>query len=513
MAVFMSYSSRDRALVESVLKALRRAHEQVWLDEELGGGEAWWREILEQIRGCEVFLVALSKNMLDSKACAAELRYAQQLGKPVLPVQVGDLDNMRINPLAAMQVIDFRRPSIDSGIELVSSVHALRARAKPLPDPLPEEPLIPFAYLMRLATTISDPAPLSAQQQMTLVAELKAGLDEDGDDLSARRDIAQLLSMLRDRPDVTWRTRNEVESVLASLTATEPVAATGASPAYGPGAPHYITGPQPAYSDTPTGPPLDGGPGPYQRFAPTGGGPPGGGAAAKTSKARTKWLIAGGVGAVVVAVVAVVVIVAVNGSGSEPTPQPPTLAPNELNSLLLTTNEVESVVGVTNLSPGEVYDEMASNPVTVSEPDCAGAQYNALQTVYAGSGYSAVADQQLTAQEPKYVFVNQSVVLFPSQDHAQRFVTNSADEWEACSGRNMTVTLDNGDTYNWTFGDAERKESQISQHASQEGMEGYGCDHVLRVVSNAVLEVRACRDNVTDDGSRMADQMAAKVSA
>ena len=331
MAIFVSYSSRDRALVEGLLVALRRAHEQVWLDEELGGGEAWWRAILEQIRGCEVFIVALSKNMLESKACQAELGYAQELGKAILPVQVGPLDNMRINPLAQMQVIDYRDPSIESGIELVSSVHARRAKSTPLPDPLPDEPAMPFAYLMRLASTISAPS-LSAQQQTTLVAELKAGLEEDGDDTSARRDISQLLCMLRDRSDVTWRTRSEVEAVLASLESSGPSSAAGPqqssetgpqqSSATGP-QPVYATGPQPAYQPPTGGPPPQFG----QYSMPPPPGPPGfglgavgPGGAGKASKSRTKWLIAGGgVAAAVIAAVVVMVIVTVSGDNPKPT--------------------------------------------------------------------------------------------------------------------------------------------------------------------------------------------------
>ena len=295
MAAFISYSSRDRALVEGLLSALRRAHLPVWLDEELGGGESWWREILAQIRACEVFVVALSKNLLDSKACQAELRYAQSLGKPVLPVQVGPMDTLRINPLSAMQVIDYRNPGLESGIELISSVSALRAKNPPLPDPLPDEPPIPFAYLMRLASTISDPTGLSAQQQTALVAELKAGLDEDGSDEMARRDIAELLRMLRDRSDVTWRTRTEVESVLSSLEAPSqppsvpppppPNYATGPQPvSQGGSGPAHVTGPQPAYLSGPGAPAWDrnsgprppGGGGPPPGFPPAG--PPGGGA-------------------------------------------------------------------------------------------------------------------------------------------------------------------------------------------------------------------------------------------
>ncbi|MCW2691105.1 MAG: hypothetical protein JWR37_5995, partial [Mycobacterium sp.] len=309
MAVFVSYSSRDRALLEGLLSALRRAHEQVWLDEELGGGEAWWREILDQIRGCEVFVVALSENMLESRACQSELQYAQELGKPILPVQVGPLASMRINPLAAMQVIDYRDPSIETGIELVSNVHARRAKGKPLPDPLPEEPSMPFAYLMRLASTISGSA-LSAQQQTTLVAELKAGLEEDGDDATARRDITQLLCALRDRADVTWRTRTEVESVLAALDSQH------LQPKAPPGGP-----PPPGYQSPAGGPPPPG-------YQPPPGGPPPAFPLYSTQPprrpppSRRKWILAGS-GIAVAAVVAVVVVVLVMaGGGGAPTPAP-----------------------------------------------------------------------------------------------------------------------------------------------------------------------------------------------
>ncbi len=216
MGLFVSYSSRERAAVDKLTAALRRAHEEVWLDEELGGGEAWWSKILEQIRSCEVFIFALSKASLDSKPCQAELRYAQALQRPILPVQIGPVDSMRVNPLAAVQAIDFQSPTLDQGIQLVTAVHAQRQLLQPLPEPLPDEPPVPFAYLMRLGNTITGPE-LTPHQQSQLVSELKSGLDEDGEDESARRDITQLLCALRDRPDVTWRTRNEVNNVLASL--------------------------------------------------------------------------------------------------------------------------------------------------------------------------------------------------------------------------------------------------------------------------------------------------------
>jgi hypothetical protein len=529
MTVFISYSSQDRAFVEALLKALRRAREQVWLDEELSGGEAWWREILEQIRGCSVFIVALSKNSLASKACQAELQYAQALGKPILPVRIGALDNVRINPTATMQVLDYRNPTVESGIELVSSLHALRAKQQPLPDPLPEEPPVPFAYLMRLASTISNPATLSPQEQMMLVAEIKAGLEEDGGDASARRDLAQLLRMLRDRSDVTWRTRTEVESVLESLepkqadekTRESPYPPPPPPPAYATGPrPTGGTGPQPMYQGPPTGPPSGPPPGFYQPMSgpqPAFGnaGPPGGRPGA--AKSRKPWLIAGGVAAVLV-IVAVVAVIALSGNGDTPTAAGPTssttptrtIEPQALTSLLLTATEVRSIMDATNLESGEVYEVLTTSVPTVSDAACAGAQYNALESVYKGSGYSAVVDQVFSAQEPEFIYVNQTAVLFPSPSQAQALLDSSENGWRGCVGKTVTITNEDASQYNWSYGEVTRDDDRIEQRATQEGMGNYGCQHVIQVLDNVILETQACSDRATDEAVQMAEMMADK---
>jgi serine/threonine kinase PknH len=79
MALFISYSSQDRTTVDALTTALRRGQQQVWFDQELGGGDSWWNKILEQIRSCDVFIVALSNNWLLSKPSQSELRYAQAI--------------------------------------------------------------------------------------------------------------------------------------------------------------------------------------------------------------------------------------------------------------------------------------------------------------------------------------------------------------------------------------------------------------------------------------------------
>jgi hypothetical protein len=220
VTVFVSYSSRDRDAVKSLTQDLQDADEQVWMDRRLAGGEAWWCAILEQIRGCDVFIFALSQSSIESRPCQAELQYAQALGLPVLPVQVGAVDSMQLNPLATVQAVDYRRPTPSTAMRLSTAMHRERARRQPLPEPLPAEPSVPFEYLIRLYTTISNPDYLAPRDQAALVAQLQVGLREDGQHEAARADIVTLLRKLHDREDVTYRTRADVEAILASVGAT-----------------------------------------------------------------------------------------------------------------------------------------------------------------------------------------------------------------------------------------------------------------------------------------------------
>jgi hypothetical protein len=217
MGVFVSYSSRDKEAVARLSQDLQDAEEQVWLDQRLAGGDAWWRAILEQIRGCDVFIFALSQNSIQSKPCQAELHYAQGLGLPILPVQVGPVDSMQLNPLATVQTVDYRTSASTVGMRLLSALNRARTQRQPLPSPLPEEPPVPFEYLIRLYTTIAGTDYLSPPDQAALVAQLQFGLREDGEHDAARNDIRMLLTKLRDREDVTYHTRTEVEALLAGI--------------------------------------------------------------------------------------------------------------------------------------------------------------------------------------------------------------------------------------------------------------------------------------------------------
>jgi hypothetical protein len=220
MRLFVSYSRGDRSAVGELIEDLEQARLSVWHDQELHGGEPWWENILEQIRSCDVFLLALSKNSLASKPCQAELSYARALGLPILPVLIGPAGNLRTTPVADLQVVDYRERTRHRGMALLGTVQGLGKDRRPLPNPLPTPPAVPFAYLFRLGAAISR-AELTPYEQGDFIRQLRECLETEEDE-SAKEDARELLRALRSRPDVTHRNAYQIDELLGLLSPSKP---------------------------------------------------------------------------------------------------------------------------------------------------------------------------------------------------------------------------------------------------------------------------------------------------
>src|SRR5262249_12771225 len=62
-AVFLSYASQDAVAAERICEALRAAGIEVWFDKsELRGGDAWDRQIRQQIHDCRLFIAVISSH-------------------------------------------------------------------------------------------------------------------------------------------------------------------------------------------------------------------------------------------------------------------------------------------------------------------------------------------------------------------------------------------------------------------------------------------------------------------
>lgn len=90
MRFFISYSRADRFFVDHFVPLLLPVYGQdsVWFDEQIPGGADWWNLILEEIDKCDIFLMLMSNDSLNSTYCQGECRHALRLGKPILPIVV-----------------------------------------------------------------------------------------------------------------------------------------------------------------------------------------------------------------------------------------------------------------------------------------------------------------------------------------------------------------------------------------------------------------------------------------
>jgi hypothetical protein len=509
MALFISYSSQDRSTVDALTTALRRAKQEVWFDQELGGGDSWWAKILEQIRKCDVFVVALSSNWLLSKPSQSELRYAQALNRPILPVRIGDIDSMRVNPLAALQIIDYRDPTVDAGIQLVTAVHQMTSSRPPLPDPLPDEPPVPFGYITRLGNTLAEKE-LSPQQQIQLLVELRSGLDEDGDDPSARGDIGQLLRMLRLRHDVTYRTRSEIDNVLSEIDVKD--GKTPGAEAKAQAAPAAVAA-APAATPAPAQPST----------VAAGGG------------SNKRLMIIGGAALAVVAAIILVVVLATQGGKTKPAPK---AAPNSAANSAPgphpnpgpipgpnpgASSGSPSLVGPADIGPivGEpgpmvVVDgtsQLRSLKTTLSNPACVAAYEPITDAAYNGAaGYVSVVGQavQSPGEDPAHR-VYEAVATFASPEDAAAFVRASAEKWQPCAGQTVTATTSKGKVYTWNFSELKGAPPRIEMEKAEPS--GRACHHVLRADGTAVIDVLACGPAAdTGEASKVTEMISAKVS-
>jgi serine/threonine kinase PknH len=527
MTTFICHSSRDGAAVRSLVQHLTAARESVWLDQSLSGGEAWWTAILERIRSCSVFVVALSNNTLQSKPCRAEMGYAKALGLPILPVQVGDVDSYRLDPIFTVQLVDYRNPDVATGMALIAALRERAAERQGLPEPLPAPPPIPYAYLQRLGAAIDSPDEMSPADQTTMLVELRRALRDEDDD-SVRDDIRRLLRALRRRSEVTHLTVAEIDELLhiggaASAPSSAGRGGGGAEPTQ-PG-----SGPAPTAFDVPASlgsPPTEVNPGgteeplPHPVSADHFDQPRARPGADESVSAKPRWWRRRtplGIAAAAVVVVAVTATVGylLPGRNSQPSPTSQPLTPialTALEGLLLSPDQINTAMGATGVTVAATYTAMYDDSAGLADKACQPLDSSAQAAVYAGSGWSAVRAQTLHEPGDNYAHsVGQSLVLFSSAHDAGAFFTASAQSWSACSNRRFTYTQAGQPDSVWTVGPVSNTNGTLSATKTQEGSSGYTCRRALTVANNVAIDVQACSSNQSDSAVNIAHQIAAKV--
>ena len=217
MSVFVSYCRNDRDVVAILRDELEEMRGGVWIDNRLSGGQDWWTEILEGIRSCDVFVLALSSATLRSEACMLEFQYALATHRPVLPVVVSTVDPGGLpDDVSRLQLVPFAEATTDAIRGLAKALLNLRS-APPLPDPLPAPPPLPRSYGDDYRRRLALPHMTSDEQ-----VELSAVLMAHCDDPIHREDALNLLNQLRVRTDATYRVVKLIDSFIEAPPPVKP---------------------------------------------------------------------------------------------------------------------------------------------------------------------------------------------------------------------------------------------------------------------------------------------------
>jgi hypothetical protein len=215
--VFVSYSSVDRPLVAAIVADLEAAGYEVWFDQELSGGQAWWDVILDKVRSSDVIVFAVTDAAVASHACRAEAAYAAALGKTVIPLRLTDVaPDAAPSALQQVQWIDYRNPDRASAFALVRSVN--NATTRPLPDPLPDPPPVPLSYLADLVDKVDTPSVLTLENQLAIVFAFRQLVAQERDPTK----LIDLLARFRQRDDLLAKVAVDIDMLIAQLTPAAP---------------------------------------------------------------------------------------------------------------------------------------------------------------------------------------------------------------------------------------------------------------------------------------------------
>lgn len=184
----------------------------------------------------------------------------------------------------------------------------------------------------------------------------------------------------------------------------------------------------------------------------------------------------------------------------------------QLDDVLLSIGQLNGIVGASKLKFVIDSAEMSDNSAAVSDPDCLGSMFGAEDQVYGASEWAAVRDQ--VAREPgddNDHWVEQTAVLYPSDDQAAGFVDDSAAAWQRCGGFSVAVD-DDATSSIWLIADVETDDGVITQVISQEDSDGWECQHAMTSVANVTVEAMACAFGISDEAVTMVRKLVANAA-
>jgi hypothetical protein len=189
---------------------------------------------------------------------------------------------------------------------------------------------------------------------------------------------------------------------------------------------------------------------------------------------------------------------------------PRPLVERELGGLLLSPEEVNAAMGTAGMTVTDNQASMSDNSTTMAPEECLAIDGAAEAAVYANSGYWAERDQSLNDGDNFTHYLKQAVVLFPTMENAGVFFDASAQQWPACRQYSHTQSESQ-----WSVGQISSANGTLSTIAIQHNASapGWGCGRAMALRNNVIIDINTCSTNPADSAVKIANQIAANVSA
>lgn len=167
-----------------------------------------------------------------------------------------------------------------------------------------------------------------------------------------------------------------------------------------------------------------------------------------------------------------------------------------LDGLLLSTAEVNAIMGTSDMSPHPVVTVMGDHRNLLPNLNCLGAWQVDEAPIYDPSHWKALRQRLFRAPDTDQwnTLVVQSVVSYRTADGARDFFTQSADRWSKCTNHHVNIRLNDQQLPAWLSGDLTQTDTMLSMPVTRgSGDQTRSCQRALAVAANLILDVQACK--------------------
>jgi serine/threonine-protein kinase len=189
-----------------------------------------------------------------------------------------------------------------------------------------------------------------------------------------------------------------------------------------------------------------------------------------------------------------------------------TFPASSIDTVLLTAAEMSKLlgIGVTDNPAGGGAGALAldtssygtsDHSAQVKPQSCVGVAFTAEHDVYGDTGFQVIKTQSFgnlygdSGQAKGPYRLEQTAVVFPSTDPAQKFLASSQTQWNACANGEVDVTLGFENGRGFRLGSVQRRQGDLLtvSMADNGGLNGaHACQQALGVRANVVVETRTC---------------------